>query len=161
MDIFELLDELETLGEKGDSWWKLIKLPGATVIDSERFFELTNEIRGAIPKEVSTADQITRDRDTILAEAHEERAKIVNAAKEQAAQLVSNDRVVQEAQERAAEVLRQAEVEARATRDSADQWAKQTFDRLDEYCGRVLATIEKTRRLMEEHISGREQAEAE
>ncbi len=157
MDIFGLIDELEKLGDEGDRWWKLISLPGTTCIDSERFFELTNDVRGAIPREVSAADQITRDRDAILAEAHEERAKIINAAREQAAQLVSNDRVVQEAQDRGEEIIRQAEVEARAIRDGADQWAKATFDRLEEYVGRVLATIEKTRRLTEEHIASREE----
>ncbi|MFQ6133103.1 MAG: hypothetical protein ACE5R4_13765 [Armatimonadota bacterium] len=158
MDIFEVIDELERLGDKGDRWWRVYSLPGETVIPAEEFFDLTDKIRASIPQEVSTADQITRERDSILAEAHEERNKIINAAKEQAALLVSNDRVVQEAQERAEQILRQAQVEAQSIRDDANTWAREVMGRLEDYTGRVLATVQKSRRLMDERMRTEAQA---
>ncbi|MGD8237289.1 MAG: hypothetical protein PVH68_01940 [Armatimonadota bacterium] len=152
MDIFALIDELENLGEEGVRWYKLISLPSTTVMSEERFFELTDKIRAAIPQEVTTADQITRDRERILAEAHDERAKILNAAKEQATLLVSNDRVVAEAQKRGEEIIRQANVEAAGIRDDADRYAAEAVDRLEGYTRRIHATVEKTREMMADRL---------
>jgi len=161
VDIFQVIDELERLGDKGDRWWRFYSLPGETVLPAEQFFDLTDKIRASIPQEVSTADQITRERDKILAEAHEERNKIINAAREQAALLVSNDRVVQEAQERAAETVRQAQVEAQSIRDEANNWAREVMARLEDYTSRVLATVQKSRRLMDERMRTGQPAEEE
>ena len=152
MDIFALIDELDKLGDEGEKWYKLLSLPGSTVVPADRFFELTDKIRAAIPQEVTTADQITRDRERILAEAHEERAKILNAAKEQAALLVSNDRVVAEATKRAEEIIRQARIEAESIRDDADRYAAEAVERLEAYTSRILATVQKTKEMMVERI---------
>ena len=152
MDIFALIDELDRLGDEGEKWYKLLSLPGTTAMPADRFFELTDKIRAAIPREVTTADQITRDRERILAEAHEERAKILNAAKEQAAQLVSNDRVVAEAKKTADEIIQQATVEAESIRDDADRYAAEAIDRLEVYTRRIHATVEKTRDMMVERL---------
>ena len=160
MDIFALIDELEKLGDDGEKWYKLISLPGTAVLPAEKFFELTDKIRAAIPQEVTTADQITRDRERILAEAHEERAKILNAAKEQAALLVSNDRVVAEAQQRAEEMIHQASLEAESIRDDANRYAAEALERLEGYTGRILATVQKTKRMMDERMAA-EQPEEE
>ncbi len=152
MDIFALIDELEKLGDQGEKWYKLLSLPGTTVIPADRFFELTDKIRAAIPQEVTTADQITRDRERILAEAHEERAKILNAAKEQAVLLVSNDRVVAEAEKKAQGIVQQAQVESESIRDDASRYATEAVERLEAYTSRILATVQKTKRMMEERM---------
>lgn len=161
MELKALIDELQQLGEKGDGLWPFIKWPGRTIIDSERFFELTDRIKAVLPEEVQTADEITRNRERILQEAHEERAKILNAAKEQAALLVSNDRIVREAEARAEEIVRQAQVEAQSIRDEADRYAQEVIDRMAGYTQRVLATIEKTRQLMAERMAVSEAAQAQ
>jgi hypothetical protein len=161
MELKALIDELQQLGEKGDGIWPFFKWPGNTIIESERFFELTDRIKAVLPEEVQTADEITRNRERILAEAHEERAKILNAAKEQAALLVSNDRVVREAEARAEEIIRQAQVEAQGVRDDADRYAQDVIDRLAGYTQRVLATVEKARQLMAERMSASEAAQGD
>ncbi len=152
MDIFALIDELEKLGDEGEKWYKVVSLPGTSIMAADKFFELTDKIRAAIPQEVTTADQITRDRERILAEAHEERVKILNAAKEQAAQLVSNDRVVAEAKKTADELIHRATVEAESIRDDADRYTAQAIDRLEGYTSRILATVQKTRAMMTERM---------
>ena len=86
MEILELLDELEAMGDEGERWFCKVFpfLWGKTVVDAADFFDLIHQLRSSLPDELTTANQVARDREKIVREAHEERAKILEAAREQA-----------------------------------------------------------------------------
>ena len=150
MEILGLSEELEVMGEKGEKWYTRF-IPGfigRTVVDAEEFFDLLHRLRSSLPEEMSMANQVSRDRDRILREAHEERAKILEASREQAQLLVSNDEIVKEAERRSDEVLDQARIDAEAIRAEAETWARGIVERLDNYVNRVSATIDKTRKAL-------------
>lgn len=148
MDIDQLLNELEGMGEDGEHKWYRFLLFGRTVIDAEEFFDLIAQLRRSLPQEVTTAAQITADRDQIIEEAHRERQKIIDSAKEQAQLLVSNDSLVLEAQNRAKEIIKQAQIEGDAIRAEAEQWARGIVERLESYISRIAATVDKTKKAM-------------
>jgi F0F1-type ATP synthase membrane subunit b/b' len=148
MEIIQLINELESMGEEGERKWFRFLLFGRTVLDVEEFYDLISQLRSALPQEMSAATQITAERDEIIEEAHRERQKIIDSAKEQAQMLISNDSLVLEAQNRAKEIVKQAQVEGDAVRAEAEQWARGIVERLESYISRIAATVDKTKKAM-------------
>lgn len=148
MDIDQLIAELEAMGEEGERRWYRFLTFGKTVIDAEEYYDLLSQLKRSLPQEVTTAAQITAERDQIIEDAHRERQKIVDSAREQAQLLVSNDSLVLEAQARAKEIIKQGQVEADAIRAEAEQWARGIVERLESYISRIAATVDKTKKAM-------------
>jgi F0F1-type ATP synthase membrane subunit b/b' len=148
MEIIQLINDLEAMGEDGEHKWYRFALFGKTVLDAEEFYDLISQLRSALPQEMTAATQITSEREQIIEEAHRERQKIIDSAREQAQLLVSNDSLVLEAQNRAKEITKQARVEADAIRAEAEQWARGVVERLESYVGRIAATVDKTKKAM-------------
>ena len=150
MDILTIIEELELMGEGGEKWYTRI-IPGfmgKTVIDANEFFDRIRRLGDVLPEEMSVANKVSRDRDRILQEAHEERAKILGASREQAQLLISNDEIVKQAEQRADEILDEARVDAQAVRAEAETWARGIVERLDNYVNRISATVDKTRKAL-------------
>ena len=161
MDILSLLEELEVMGDKGERWYTRF-VPGfigRTVLDAEEFFDLLHRLRSSLPEEMSVANQVSRERERILQEAHEERSKIMEASREQARLLVSNDEIVQQAEQRADQILDEARVDAHAIRAEAETWARGMVERLDNYVNRISATIDKTRNALLSEPTAAQQSE--
>jgi len=150
MEILSLLEELEIKGEEGEKWYTRF-IPGfigKTVLDAEEFFGTLHQLRSGLPTEMTTATQVTRDRERILQEARTESAKILEAAREQAHLLVSSDEVVKHAEQRGEEIIDQARIDAQAIRAEAETWARGIVERLENYVARMSATIDKTRKAL-------------
>lgn len=150
MEILNLLEEMEVMGEQGEKWYTRF-IPGfigKTVLDAEEFFGMLHQLRSSLPEEMTTANQVTRERQRILQEAREERAKILQAAREQAQLLVSSDEVVKQAEQRAEEMIDQAHIDGEAIRAEAETWARGIVERLQNYVARISATIDKTRKAL-------------
>jgi len=160
MDILTLIEELELMGEAGEKWYTRI-IPGfigKSVMNAEEFFDLLHRLRSALPEEMNVANKVSRDRERILQEAHEERAKILGASREQAQLLVSNDEIVKQAEQRADQILDEARVDAQAVRAEAEMWARGIVERLDNYVNRISATIDKTRKALLSEPAGVEES---
>jgi vacuolar-type H+-ATPase subunit H len=149
MEIIQLIGELEAMGEHGERrWYCRFPLFGKTVLDADEFFDLISQLRSSLPAEMTMATQVAQERDQIIEDAHRERQKILDSAREQAQLLISNDSLVLEAQSRAGDITRQAQVEADAIRAEAEQWARGIVERLESYLGRIAATVDKTKKAM-------------
>jgi len=149
MEIFQLIDELEEMGEQGERrWYSRFPLFGKSVLDADELFDLISKLRSAVPQEVTAATRVASERDQIIEDAHRERQKIIDSAREQAQLLVSNDSLVLEAQSRSKEIIKQAQVEGDAIRAEAEQWARGIVERLENYVGRIAATVDKTKKAM-------------
>ena len=150
MEVLELLEEFEAMGEEGEKWFCKVFpfLWGKTVVDASEFFEMLSRLRSSLPDEMTTANQVARDRDKIVREAHEERAKILEAAREQAQLLISNDELVKQAERRAQEIVSQSQVDAEAVRAEAEAWARGVVERLESYITRTQATVDKAKKAL-------------
>jgi vacuolar-type H+-ATPase subunit H len=150
MEILELLKDLAAMGEEGEKWYRVIFpfLWGKTIVDANEFFDVINRFEANLPDELSTANQVARDRDKIVREAHEERAKILESAREQAQLLISNDELVRQAERRREEILHEAQVEADAIRAEAEAWARGVIERLENYMTRTQSTLDKAKKAL-------------
>ena len=73
MDIQHLVDRLEDLIDEGRHLFGT----KYTMVDEERALEIIDQMRISVPEEIEKAARIMAQRDRILAEAHEEAARIV------------------------------------------------------------------------------------
>lgn len=137
MDIQHLVDRLEDLIDEG----RHIFGTKYTMIDEERALELIDQMRISIPEEIEKAARILTQRDRILAEAHEEAARVVQQHREKAELLIDQDSTVQAAQARAESIREQARQEAARITAEADQYAAELLSTLEEQLQRNLAEV--------------------
>jgi len=150
MDVNKLLDNLEEYVENG-------KLPvvgrlrffgKAFFLDIEEVLSCTAQIRVSLPQQIQKADQITREKERILAEAHEQAEHMVSEAAEQAelairkAQdeariLVSSHEVTLQAQLEGQRIAEQAKQEAEAIRQGALEYARDIIENLNQAIANV------------------------
>ena len=108
----------------------------------ESVLECTAQIRESLPGQLQRAEQITKDKEKIIADAEDKAANIVSEAAEtaelsirkaqdEARQLVSNHEVVRMAQQESQKIIDQAKADAESIRQGALEYAKNVMDRLN------------------------------
>lgn len=133
MDILQLIDRLEELFNAA----KAVPFTHNVIVDEDRMLELIDQMRIAIPEEVKKAQQITAQRDRVMAQAQEEANRTLQLARDKADQMTQKDMVVQEAQRRADQIVSQARAEAEATRADADNYVVDTLMQLQDHIAKL------------------------
>ena len=123
MNVNELLDTIEdTLAESAN----MPLSGGKRIVDVDQIQEYLDEIRANLPGELRQAQ-------AIVDSANAQAKAIIRQAEERARVLVSESEIVKSAQQRAAEIMAQAQAESRTLRQT-------TAD----YCDNMLKTTEET-----------------
>jgi cell division septum initiation protein DivIVA len=134
MDILHLVDRLEEL--ISDS--RAIPLTRTIVVDEDRILELIDQMRISIPEEMKKAQQITSQRDRVIAQAQEEAGRTIALAKQQAEELVAKDSLVQSAKERADQIISQARSDTESIRHESDDYIIESLEALERELSRLL-----------------------
>lgn len=137
MDIQHLVDRLEDLIDEGRHLFGT----KYTMIDEERALEIIDQMRISVPEEIEKAARIMAQRDRILAEAHEEAARIVQEHRKKAENLLDQDTTVHAAQARADSIKEQAKQEAARITAEADEYVMQILSHLEQQLVRDLGEI--------------------
>ncbi|GAB4157218.1 MAG: hypothetical protein Fur0021_25920 [Candidatus Promineifilaceae bacterium] len=137
MDILHLIDRLEQTLNEGQRVWLTAKL----MVDEDRVYGIVDQMRVAIPDAIKRANRIEAEKDRILAQAHEEAARIRQLAKQEAEELISRDAVLTSAQQRADNILERARRDADALRQDADTYTIEVLARLEEDLLRSLSVV--------------------
>jgi ABC-type transporter Mla subunit MlaD len=137
MDIQHLVDRLEDLIDEG----RHFPFSKYTLIDEERALELIDQMRISIPEEIEKAARVLAQRDRVLAQANEEAARIVQAARDRGDQLVDREAMVQAAQSRAANIVEQARQEAEGITRDADTYVMDVLGKLEQELTRTLGVV--------------------
>jgi vacuolar-type H+-ATPase subunit H len=136
MDVNKLLDDLEEFVER--RWLPFRK---ALFIDADDLLDFTHQIRAALPGQIQKADQITREKERILAEARDQADRMVNEAAEQAEltvrhaqeearNLVSSHEITRIANTEGQKIVDQARKDADSMKAGAQEYARNVFDHL-------------------------------
>ena len=137
MDILHLIDRLEELFNES----RAIPFTHNVIVDEDRMLDLIDQMRVAIPDEVKKAQQVTAQRDRILAQAQEEANRTLALAREKGDQMVERDSIVQSAQARAEQSVAQIRADAERTRQEADKYVVDTLSGLELELERVLNQV--------------------
>lgn len=137
MDIQHLVDRLEDLIDEG----RHMPFSKYTMIDEERALEIIDQMRISIPEEIEKAARILAQRDRVLAQANEEAARLLQAARQKGEDMLDQEVNVQAAQNRAANVIEQARQQAAQITAEADNYVVQVLSRLEQQLIRNLSTV--------------------
>jgi cell division septum initiation protein DivIVA len=126
MDILHLVDRFEQLVNEG----RRLPLSNKVMVDEQKIWDLIDQMRIAIPEEVKKAKRTNQERDRIIAQAHEEAARMVDLKREEAQGLVADHELTRGAEERAATILERARRDAESLRADADEYVVQVLSNL-------------------------------
>ena len=146
MDILALVDRIEELFN--DS--RAVPFTRSVVVDEDKMLDIIDQMRVTVPEEVKKAQQVTQQRDRILAQAQEEANRIVALAKEKAEQIVEREAIVKSAQTRGAQIIAQAREEAANTRHDADDYVIESLQAMEEEVTKLLTQVRNGIRKIEE-----------
>lgn len=118
-----------------------LPLTGKALIDEDKLVALINEFRDELPQELGHAEEIIRERDSMVHAAQQESEKIIQDAKKQAQTLIDESDVVikardkarvieTQAHQKANDIVATARAQARQYQDSVQDYANQVFDQL-------------------------------
>jgi hypothetical protein len=146
MDILHLIDRLEELFNESKPFFGTRRI----LMDEDKLLDLIDQMRLAIPDEIRTAQQTNSQKDRILAQASEEAARTINAAREKGIQMVERDNIVQSAKVRAEQIESQAKDNALQIRKDADKYAMETLVNLQIKLERNLAEVKRGIQVLEQ-----------
>lgn len=137
MDILHLVDRMEELFNSG----KQVPLTRSVMVDESAFMDIIDQMRISIPEEIKKAQQITAQKDRILAQAQEEANRTVALAREKSEKLIEKSEVYQAAQAKVDMITDQASKEASQRLMDADRYTIDTLTGLEEQLNKVLAQV--------------------
>lgn len=137
MDIQHLVDRLEDLIDEG----RHVPMSRFTLIDEERALEIIDQMRISIPEQIEKATRVVNQRDRVIAQANEEATRMVELARQKNEELVNRDSIVQAAQHRAENLMRQAQLEGERIRDEADGYVTDVLKDLESQLLRTLTIV--------------------
>jgi len=127
VDIFYLVDRLEELVSVG----KRVPFSGKVMVEENDFLALVDQLRIAVPNEIKQAQRVIRERQTIIAESHEEAARILDAARKRAEYFVSQEGILNEARMQGEKMLQDAQDRRNRVLGEIDVYALEQFDRVE------------------------------
>jgi F0F1-type ATP synthase membrane subunit b/b' len=157
MDILYLVDRLENFVSSGQR----IPLVNQVILKENELLAILDQMRAAIPAELTQAQRIVQDKERILAQAQADAAALLSHAQQEAERTLSQDGLRYSSEERAHEmmrrateqaqlIVRRAEEQTTQLRREADGYATETLRNLREHLtdietdlGRTILSIEK------------------
>lgn len=118
-------------------------ITGKVLVDKDSILDLVDQLRVAIPEEVSAAKRINAEGERIIEKAHDEATRITSRAQEQAAFLIGERGLTEAAQAEGRRIVEDAEDTAAGIRRGADEYAAQILDALEQEIAKVLSGIRK------------------
>ena len=103
--------------------------------------DLIDQMRISIPEEIKRSQQILAQRDRILAQAKDEHDRMIEIANEKREQLISSHEISIEAQNRAKQIISQAQTEAEVIKQEADKYALESLKKLEIEMERSMAQV--------------------
>lgn len=149
----QLIDQLESMVSDA----RHVPLSNSLVmVDQQGAVDLLDQIRMAIPQELSQAKRISAERDRVLSTAREQADKIVEKARIESAKMVEDTEVVRAGREQAEAIMLDVEEQCAQLRRNTYEYVIRAFDGLDDQFGRLLVEFRAGREYAERLLQGEE-----
>ena len=138
IDILYLIDQLEVL--LSESW----RLPLTTkvVVDEEEFLNIIDQLRVSIPAEIKKGKRIQQESQKLVIQGQEEADRIISLARSQAEQLIDEDDLKEQVDQRVQTIVSQANEEAKHIQHGANQYAIEVLAELEERLANIQSTLQ-------------------
>lgn len=114
-------------------------------VSLEQFRDLINQLRLDLPGEIREAQRVVSDRRNIITDAKAEADMIIRKAEEKAKQMVSEEVITKQAQQRANELLTSAQTKSKEIRKATNEYVENMLSRVDDLLSGNLNDVRKTR----------------
>ncbi len=151
MDILTLIDRMEEVIDHGRN----VPMTQQRMVDTDKLYELIDEIRAQYPDELKQARWIVKERQEMLEEAEKEANRVLEEARERAQALAAEQEVVRLAEQQAAEILDDARSREREIRLGAEDYADELFANLEANLGKMLTAVQRGRDRLQGRINPR------
>ena len=141
MDVQQKLDEITTTVENARS----MPMSASIVVNKSEMVAMLAELREALPTELAQAQQTVEQGDQVVEEARREAERIVAAAHEERARLVSGTDLVVRAQAEADRLLAEARAESEEERREADDYVDSKLANFEVVLTKTLGAIGRGR----------------
>ena len=136
-------------------------ITGKVLVDKDSILDLVDQLRVAIPEEVSAAKRINAEGERIIEKAHDEATRITSRAQEQATYLIGERGLTEAAQAEGRRIIEEAEDTGAGIRRGADEYAAQLLDALEQEVAKVLSGIRKGIEVLDDRRADLTEAEPE
>lgn len=140
--VLGLLDELSYLIEDAKP---VFGKSNMRQVETEKVFDILEEVKDIFPSEFAQARQIVRERDAILDDAEAEANSIVENARQRALTIASEQEIVRISQQQADEIMAEAREMERETRAGAEDYADEVFGSVEQNLDTVLSQVRRVR----------------
>ncbi|MYC36861.1 MAG: hypothetical protein F4X66_08100 [Chloroflexi bacterium] len=113
------------------------------MVDRTKAIELVDQLRLAVPKEVRAAEEVLAQKDHILNLAQTEARRTKSTAEDEYRERLNKHELVNQAEQRAMTILRDAEERARRMVEQAETQSQACRTEADAYALRSLRTLEQ------------------
>lgn len=147
MDILRLVDELENL--IGNT--SRIPFTSNIIVNEEDLYDILDQMRVSIPREIKEARRTEAERQKILARAKEEADRLVNMAKEKIMAAVDDHEIIEAAKAHAKNTITSAEEESWRLRSESHTYVTENLSDLEESLLKLLTTVRNGLRHMQQN----------
>jgi len=112
-------------------------------VDAEKLLELVDQLRVAVPQDVSEAEEVLRKRKELLNQSVGEARRIRASAEDEFRSRIDDNELIQEAKKQSEKLLEEAQRKAQRILDTADSDADTRRTSADQYSQEVLYKLEQ------------------
>jgi cell division septum initiation protein DivIVA len=135
------LDELTAILESA----RAMPMSASCVVNRGELLGLLDELRGLLPEAMTQARSVLQDKDGVLADGRREAARIIAQAREERLRMLSEQEVYVEAQTEADRLLWEAQTAAEAMRAEVDDYVDGKLANFEIVLTKTLASVERGR----------------
>ncbi len=140
-ELLDLIDEL-IIGVEGA---RNVPLSSNVMLDREVLLEMLFRLRDDLPEELRAARWMVREREAFVARTNESAREMLERARQQSEELVSESYIVKEAVDEANALTRHAEAEATRIRLEAEDYSEQAMEQTETVLADLLAQVRARR----------------
>ncbi len=141
MNIDDLLDLMDETLEDAFT----VPLTGKRMVDAERLRDIIDDIRLNMPTEIRQAKAIVNDRADIVEGARREAEAIIKKAEERGRVIVSEQEIVKQSQQRAAEIMQTAQQNSKDMRNSVTNYCENILKGAEEQLVKSVTEVKNVR----------------
>lgn len=138
-------DALEAMDEILDKSMQVPFSQKKGMVDVGALRDLIDDIRMNMPTEITQAKNLVNDRKVILSDAKQEADRIIKKAEERAVRLVSQQEITRQANEKATQILTNAQTKYNELCNTTNEYVDSMLTRVEELLTKDIADVKKAR----------------
>ena len=115
------------------------------IVEREKILDMLDDIIQRLPTEIRESRSVLESRNELIGQARREADGIIRQAQEQAARLVSEEAIVQEAKRQSQEILAQNQIRLSEIRKASNDYMDDSLRRTEEAIAQSLEEVRDTR----------------